>query len=61
MFFIDDKVNHLDAVAELGVRCGLAAWGYNGAREAQLAHSRGYLVCSLEEIEAQLFGADSAG
>jgi phosphoglycolate phosphatase-like HAD superfamily hydrolase len=61
MFFIDDKVNHLDAVAELGVRCGLAAWGYNGAREVQLARSRGYLVCSLEEIEAQLFGADRTG
>lgn len=54
--FVDDKVNHLDSVASLGVRCVLAEWGYNGAREIELARSRGYLVCSLSEVEAQLFG-----
>jgi len=54
--FIDDKVNHLDSVASLGVRCALAAWGYNGAREAAVARSRGYLVCTLPSVEAQLFG-----
>jgi phosphoglycolate phosphatase-like HAD superfamily hydrolase len=54
--FLDDKVNHLDRVAELGVRCGLAAWGYNGARELQLARKRGYLVCTLPDVERQLFG-----
>ena len=54
--FIDDKVNHLDDVASLGVRCALAAWGYNGDREASLARSRGYLVCTLPSVEAQLFG-----
>lgn len=54
--FIDDKVNHLDDVARLGVRCGLACWGYNGEREAELARGRGYLVCSLDDVETQLFG-----
>jgi phosphoglycolate phosphatase-like HAD superfamily hydrolase len=58
MTFVDDKVNHLDAVAPLGVRCGLAAWGYNGERENALARARGYLVLGLEDAEAQLFGDD---
>lgn len=53
--FVDDKVNHLDAVAGLGVRCGLATWGYNGPREHALAHARGYLLCRLEDAEARLF------
>lgn len=54
--FVDDKVNHLDSVAPLGVRCALAAWGYNGPREHRLARARGYRVCRLEDVEAQLFG-----
>ena len=54
--FVDDKVNHLDRVAPLGTRCGLAAWGYNGDREIALARKRGYLVCTLAEAERQLFG-----
>ena len=54
--FIDDKVNHLDAVAPLGVRCGLAAWGYNGERERAQARRRGYLVCTLDDVETQVFG-----
>jgi phosphoglycolate phosphatase-like HAD superfamily hydrolase len=56
MVFIDDKVNHLDTVSSLGVDCALAAWGYNGEREIRLAHDRGYRVCTLEDVEAQLFG-----
>ena len=56
MTFVDDKVNHLDAVAPLGVRCALAAWGYNGRREHELAADREYLVCRLEDVEQQLFG-----
>ena len=56
MTFVDDKVNHLDKVAGLGVRCALAAWGYNGAREIELASERGYRVCTLENAERQLFG-----
>jgi len=55
MTFIDDKVNHLDSVAPLGVRCALAAWGYNGPREHELADRRGYLVCGLEDVEEKLF------
>jgi phosphoglycolate phosphatase-like HAD superfamily hydrolase len=55
--FVDDKVNHLDAVAGLGVRCALATWGYNGEREVRLARERGYLVCTLDEVEGQLFAA----
>jgi phosphoglycolate phosphatase-like HAD superfamily hydrolase len=54
--FVDDKVNHLDTVAPLGVRCALAAWGYNGPREHRLASRRGYRVCTLDDVEAQLFG-----
>ena len=53
--FVDDKVNHLDAVAPLGVRCALAAWGYNGPREHRLARSHGHLLCTLDDVEAQLF------
>jgi phosphoglycolate phosphatase-like HAD superfamily hydrolase len=54
--FVDDKTNHLDSVADLGVRCGLATWGYNGAREAAWARERGYLLLSLADVEAKLFG-----
>jgi len=57
MTFVDDKVNHLDRVAALGVGCALAAWGYNGKREIELALRRGYRVCSLENAEEQLFGS----
>ncbi|MBW2273836.1 MAG: HAD family hydrolase [Deltaproteobacteria bacterium] len=54
--FVDDKVNHLDAVADLGLRCVLAAWGYNGRREHELARERGYQVCELARAERVLFG-----
>jgi phosphoglycolate phosphatase-like HAD superfamily hydrolase len=57
MIFVDDKVNHLDRVAGLGVGCALAAWGYNGEREIELARQRGYQVCTLETAEQQLFGS----
>jgi phosphoglycolate phosphatase-like HAD superfamily hydrolase len=55
MTFVDDKVSHLDAVATLGVRCALAAWGYNGPREHRLAREHGHLVCSLDDVDSQLF------
>lgn len=55
--FVDDKLNHLDSVAALGVRCALAAWGYNGEREIRLARERGYRVCRLDDVEQKLFGA----
>ena len=60
MAFVDDKVNHLDAVAPLGVRCALAAWGYNGGREAELARSHGHLVLGLDDVEERLFGSPDA-
>jgi phosphoglycolate phosphatase-like HAD superfamily hydrolase len=53
--FVDDKVNHLESVAPLGVRCVLAAWGYNGPREHALARERGFVVCPLERAEELLF------
>lgn len=55
MVFIDDKVNHLDDVAALGVRCILATWGYNGEREQRLAAARGHGVAQLDTLEAMLF------
>ena len=54
--FVDDKLNHLEAVAALGVRCVLAAWGYNGERERSRAREVGFPVCGFEEAEAVLFG-----
>ncbi len=56
--FVDDKVNHLDAAADLGVRCVLSGWGYNGLREAEIAHRAGYRVCNLDDVEDQLFASD---
>ena len=56
ILFVDDKVNHLDVVAELGVTCALAGWGYNGPREVRIARERGYTVLELARVEAQLFG-----
>jgi phosphoglycolate phosphatase-like HAD superfamily hydrolase len=56
ILFFDDKVNHLDAVGDLGVACALAAWGYNGPREEAQARSQGYRVCNLSDVEAQIFG-----
>ena len=57
MTFVDDKVNHLDAVAALGVRCALSVWGYNGPREHRLARAHGHRICRPEDVEVQLFGA----
>jgi phosphoglycolate phosphatase-like HAD superfamily hydrolase len=56
MLFIDDKLNHLEVVAKLGVRCGLAGWGYNGAREAESARGAGHAVFELATVESMLFG-----
>jgi phosphoglycolate phosphatase-like HAD superfamily hydrolase len=55
MTFVDDKVSHLDSVAPLGVRCALAAWGYNGPREHRIAIERGYTVVELVGAEENLF------
>lgn len=53
--FVDDKVNHLEGVASLGVRCALATWGYNGPREHARARALGFLVIDLTDAEAVLF------
>lgn len=52
--FVDDKVNHLERVADLGVRCALAGWGYNGERERARARALGFAVLEPERWEAQL-------
>jgi phosphoglycolate phosphatase-like HAD superfamily hydrolase len=57
MTFVDDNVSHLDAVGALGVRCALAAWGYNGPREVRVARAAGHLVCTLADVEVQLFAS----
>jgi phosphoglycolate phosphatase-like HAD superfamily hydrolase len=57
--FVDDKVSHLDGAAALGVRCGLATWGYNGPREMQQAQARGHLVCGLRDAEQKLFDGEA--
>ena len=54
--FVDDKLRHLDAVAPLGVRCVLAAWGYNGERERIAAEAAGSIVCGAPELEARVLG-----
>ncbi|MCH2186193.1 HAD family hydrolase [Myxococcota bacterium] len=53
--FVDDKYNHLEDVAPLGVRCVLAAWGYNGPREHRLAEQAGYGVCDFDQAGGTVF------
>jgi phosphoglycolate phosphatase-like HAD superfamily hydrolase len=53
--FVDDKLNHLVRVAELGVRPVLAGWGFNTGREHARALELGFEVAELESAEAVLF------
>jgi len=53
--FVDDKVNHLVRVAELGVRPVLAGWGFNTNREHELAHELGFEVANLDTADEVLF------
>jgi phosphoglycolate phosphatase-like HAD superfamily hydrolase len=53
--FVDDKVNHLLRVAELGVRPVLAGWGFNTPREHGLARERGFEVADLSTADEVLF------
>jgi phosphoglycolate phosphatase-like HAD superfamily hydrolase len=53
--FVDDKVNHLVRVAELGVRPVLAGWGFNSGREHELARELGYEVADLSTLDEDLF------
>jgi phosphoglycolate phosphatase-like HAD superfamily hydrolase len=57
--FVDDKLNHLEAVRPLGVRVVLAGWGYNGERERARAGALGIPAPSLADAEAALFGSTS--
>lgn len=50
MYFIDDKVLHLVSVADLGVVCHLAAWGFNTPREHDIARDYGCHVLELEQL-----------
>jgi phosphoglycolate phosphatase-like HAD superfamily hydrolase len=54
--FVDDKVNHLERVAPLGVRPVLAGWGHNSTREHARAEQLGFAVAGLDTAEAVLFG-----
>ena len=56
--FVDDKVNHLEQVAGLGVRPVLAGWGFNTQREHTLARSLGYEIAFLGTADAVLFKGD---
>jgi phosphoglycolate phosphatase-like HAD superfamily hydrolase len=53
--FVDDKVNHLLRVAELGVRPVLAGWGFNTDRERELARNSGIEVADLSTLDEVLF------
>lgn len=50
MHFVDDKLIHLQAVKDLGVRAYLAAWGFNSERERSLAAEEGFTVLGLGEF-----------
>jgi phosphoglycolate phosphatase-like HAD superfamily hydrolase len=53
--FVDDKVNHLQRVAPLGVRPVLAGWGYNTERERVITRGLGYEIATRETAESMLF------
>jgi phosphoglycolate phosphatase-like HAD superfamily hydrolase len=57
--FVDDKVNHLETVAPLGVRPILAGWGFNTPREHELAVARGFKVANTDDAETVLYGGGS--
>ena len=46
--FVDDKVNHLQRVAPLGVRPVLAGWGHNTDREHRAAEALGFEVATFD-------------
>jgi len=55
--FIDDKLNHLETVATLGVRPVLAGWGFNTDREHHAARRLGFEVAQLDTLDI-LFKGD---
>jgi phosphoglycolate phosphatase-like HAD superfamily hydrolase len=60
MTFVDDKLNHLETAAPLGVRCVLAGWGYNAEREQHRARQLGFTVAWLGTAEQALLGPSPA-
>ena len=48
--FIDDKVLHLISVADLGIQCYLAKWGFNTPREHVLAKDHGFRLLELKDL-----------
>jgi FMN phosphatase YigB (HAD superfamily) len=54
--FVDDKINHLIRVGELGVRPVLAGWGFNTEREHQTAERMRIRVATLDTFENDVFG-----
>jgi len=54
--FVDDKVNHLQATAGLGIRPVLAGWGFNTPREHELARRLGFAIANIDNAETVLFG-----
>ena len=52
--FVDDKVNHLERVAPLGVRPVLAGWGLNTPREHARATALGFPVARLDALDSVL-------
>ncbi len=55
--FIDDKVNHLLEVSDLGVGRVLAGWGYNTEREHGIARDHAIPVATFENVRRVLFGS----
>jgi len=53
--FIDDKVKHLSAAAEIKIRGILAGWGHNTPREHALAKEMGFPVADFGNVEELLF------
>ncbi len=48
--FVDDKALHIIAVKDLNINKYLAAWGFNGKREAQIALKNGAVVLNIEDL-----------
>jgi len=57
--FVDDKLNHLETVAPLGVRPILAGWGFNTPREHDLATEKHIQVANFVDVETVLYGGGS--
>lgn len=59
--FVDDKLNHLETVAPLGVRPVLAGWGFNTPREHRLADEKGIAIANFADVERVLYGGGTRG